>query len=46
VGRNNAGRPLFVAFTIRLKEGRRLLRPLSARYMHANEIARYEAQGT
>jgi uncharacterized DUF497 family protein len=42
VGRNDAGRPLFVAFTIRTREGRRLLRPVSARYMHAKEIERYE----
>jgi uncharacterized protein len=45
VGRNNAGRPLFVAFTIRVVEGRRLIRPVSARYMHAKEIERYEAKG-
>jgi uncharacterized protein len=44
VGRNDAGRPLFVAFTIGVKEGRRLLRPVSARYMHAKEIARYATQ--
>lgn len=43
VGRNDAGRPLFVAFTIRTREGRRLLRPVSARYMHVREIERYEA---
>jgi uncharacterized protein len=46
VGRSDAGRPLFVVFTIRVKEGRRLIRPVSARYMHAKEIARYAAQGT
>lgn len=46
VGRTPAGRPLFVAFTIRGRDGRDLLRPVSARYMHRREIARYEAQGT
>ena len=42
VGRNASGRPLFVAFTIRTRQGRRLLRPISARYMHAKEIRAYE----
>jgi hypothetical protein len=46
VGRNEVGRPLFVAFTFREKAGRRLIRPVSARYMHAKEVARYAAQGT
>lgn len=42
VGKTNAGRPVFVVFTIRTKNGLRLLRPLTARYMHAKEIAFYE----
>jgi uncharacterized DUF497 family protein len=42
VGRNAVGRPLFVAFTLRTSNGRRLIRPISARYMHAKEIARYD----
>lgn len=42
VGRNTAGRPLFVAFTVRARDGRQLIRPVSARYMHAKEIAAYE----
>jgi uncharacterized DUF497 family protein len=42
VGKVGAGRPLFVAFTMRTKEGRRLIRPVTARYMHAREIAVYE----
>lgn len=42
VGRNDRGRPLFVAFTIRNQGGKRLLRPVSARYMHAREARRYE----
>lgn len=46
VGRNERGRPIFVVFTIRTKDGRRLIRPLSARYMHKEEIAGYEAQGS
>ena len=36
VGRNTAGRPMFVAFTIRTREGHCLIRPISAR-SHARE---------
>jgi uncharacterized protein len=45
VGRNAAGRPLFVAFTFRTKDHQRLIRPVSARYMHKKEIAGYETKG-
>jgi len=45
VGRTNAGRPIFVAFTFRVKGGHRLIRPVSARFMHATEIAAYEKAG-
>jgi uncharacterized DUF497 family protein len=41
IGRNISGRPMFVAFTARTIRGRRLLRPMSARYMHAKEIGAY-----
>jgi uncharacterized DUF497 family protein len=41
VGRTSAGRPVFVAFTLRTKNRRRLIRPVTARYMHAKEIAAY-----
>jgi uncharacterized DUF497 family protein len=44
VGKAGTGRPLFVAFTMRTKEGRRLIRPVTARYMHAREIAAYEKE--
>jgi uncharacterized protein len=44
VGRTRTGRPVFVAFTIRTKDGRRLIRPVTARYMHAKEIAAYEEE--
>ena len=42
VGRTEKGRPLFVAFTIREKFGQRIIRPVSARYMHVKEIKSYE----
>jgi uncharacterized DUF497 family protein len=44
VGRNAAGRPLFVAFTFRMKNDQRLIRPVSARYMHKKEIEGYETE--
>jgi hypothetical protein len=46
IGRIAEGRPLFVAFTFRERSGRRLIRPISARYMHLREIRRYEAPGS
>lgn len=42
VGRGPGGRHLFVAFTVREREGERLLRPISARYMHQKEVSLYE----
>jgi uncharacterized DUF497 family protein len=44
VGRTNAGRPVFVAFTMRTKSKRRLIPPVTALYMHAQEIAAYEKE--
>lgn len=44
VGRTGEGRPVFVAFTIRSKNKRRFIRPVTARYMHAKEIAAYEKE--
>jgi len=44
VGRTAEGRPLFVAFTLRTKAGRALIRPISARYMHKKEIEAYEKE--
>jgi uncharacterized protein len=42
VERNRSGRPMFVAFTFREREGQTLIRPVSARYMHKEEIEKYE----
>ena len=44
IGRTEAGRFAFVAFTLRERAGRRLLRPISARFMHAKEVKRYEQE--
>ena len=42
VGRTGAGRPLFVAFTIRQIAAQACIRPVSARPMHQREIQHYE----
>ena len=41
IGRTEGGRDVFVAFTIREREGRVLVRPISARYMHRKEVDRH-----
>jgi uncharacterized protein len=46
VGRNSGGRPMFVGFTLRRKDGMRFIRPISARYMHEQEIEGYEKEGS
>ena len=46
IGRTRAGRALFIAFTLRLKAGEMLIRPVSARYMHRKEIEAYETKGS
>ena len=44
VGKNSDGRYIFVVFTLRETQGKRLIRPISARYMHVKEIENYERQ--
>ena len=44
LGKSNAGRMIFIVCTQRLKKGRRLSRPISARYMHAKEVTSYEKE--
>jgi uncharacterized protein len=44
VGRTGAGRPVFVAFTLRTLGRGRLIRPVTARYMHAREVEAYEKE--
>lgn len=46
IGRTGAERALFVVFTWRMKAGERLIRPLSARYMHRKEIEAYEEESS
>ncbi len=44
IGKTFSGRMVFLVFTIRDKNGRRLLRPISARYMPRKEVEHYERQ--
>jgi uncharacterized DUF497 family protein len=44
VGRSSSGRYAFVVFTPRQRNDRTVWRPISARYMHKKEIARYEKE--
>ena len=42
IGRSGAGRHIFVVWTVRRERDGNLIRPISARYMHAEEIEHYE----
>lgn len=44
IGKTMSGRSVLVAFTIREKGGKRLIRPISARYMHREEVRHYEEE--
>jgi uncharacterized DUF497 family protein len=42
IGKTDAGRNVFVAFTLRQQGGETRIRPISARYMHPKEVDYYE----
>src|ERR1039458_6005234 len=42
LGMTKERRWVIVAFTIRSKDGKNYVRPISARYMHEKEVMRYE----
>lgn len=44
IGRDLDDRHIFIVFCVRRQRGLTLLRPISARYMHAKEIRHYERQ--
>lgn len=44
IGKSAAGRYVFVVYQLKQREGKTMLRPISARYMHAKEIDHYERQ--
>jgi uncharacterized DUF497 family protein len=46
IGQSDDGRWIFVVFTLRMRSGRKLVRPISARYMHKKEVDHYEKETT
>lgn len=42
VGRTAAKRAIFLVFTVRERNGARLIQPISARYMHRKEVEAFE----
>lgn len=44
VGKTRLGRHVFLVFTLREHGDLRLIRPISARFMHRKEIAHYEGE--
>lgn len=46
IGRTMEGRAIFVAFAVREKDAKLLIRPISARFMHKKESDAYGNEGT
>ena len=44
IGRDSHGRAMFVVFTVRTIRNQKLVRPISARYMHKKESQGYEEE--
>ncbi len=44
IGKTARGRSVFLVFTIRVRAGKRVVRPVSARYMHRKEVRHYEEE--
>lgn len=44
ISKNGAGRYIFLVFMFRLVDGKKMIRPISARYMHEKEVSYYENQ--
>ena len=42
IGKTARGRSVFLVFTVRERGGKRLIRPITARYMHRKEVVSYE----
>ena len=42
IGKTARGRSVFLVFTVRERDGKRLIRPITARYMHRKEVVSYE----
>ncbi len=44
IGKSQEGRNILIVFTIRQWQESRLIRPISARYMHRKEVEHYEKE--
>jgi uncharacterized protein len=44
IGKTTRGRSVFLVFTVRERGGKRLIRPITARYMHRKEVISYEKE--
>ena len=44
IGKTTSGRSVFLVFTLRVRAGKRYIRPISARFMHRKEIEHYEKE--
>lgn len=44
IGKTARGRSVFLVFTLRERDGERLIRPITARFMHRKEVASYEEE--
>ena len=44
IGRTEAGRAVLIVFTLRMRGGETMIRPISARYMRRKEIDYYEKE--
>ena len=44
IGKTASGRSVFLVFTIRVRAGKRVIRPVGARYMHKEEVRHYEQE--
>ncbi len=44
IGKTSAGRYVFLIFMVRTVDGRAMIRPISARYMHQKEVDYYEGK--
>ena len=44
IGEDAAGRPVLIVFCLRHRDGKTLLRPISARYMRDKEVRHYARQ--
>lgn len=46
IGETSKGRSVFIVFTLRSRDGKQFVRPISARYMHQKEVDAYEKENS